>query len=333
MKKPIYALGTIASLVGTLGLSALVARRLVTPAPYTAKASVRESSASDVTLTATRDTRLPGTYRLQRGPQNVPVGQIISAADGAVRREAAAVIEAGEWAWDAIMYDTVDDIPASDEPLDGGTHVIHVHGQSLGPRQVLRGITVWRELGASSEILDFTKLPARSLDASASDEVVARVRAARERGATRVVLQGWSAGALAASVAASRVDVDAIIGVSPLLSVKTALRGAVGAAHLPRFVGSAAFRITKTPGLSRLGGAPTALTVTDWRDTPGVPTLLIHSRADTLVSGSDVTTTARRHGAEVVSFETAPHTLEWNEDPQRWDEAVRTFAVKHSLAR
>ncbi|MEK6309695.1 MAG: hypothetical protein V4755_03215, partial [Curtobacterium sp.] len=227
------------------------------------------------------------------------------------------------------MHDVVAEVlpgPAAgpDAPV-GRTHVVHVHGQSLGPRQVLRGVPVWAGLDASSEIVDTTDLPLRSLDPGAADRIVDRVRSARERGAERVVLQGWSAGALACSIAASRTPVDGLVGIAPLLDVRSALRGAVSAFRLPRFVGSVAARIATTPVLSRLAGAADPVRTATWQDA-GAPTLLLRSTADPFVAATDVSAAAQR-GATVVSFATAPHTLEWNEDPERFDDAVRTFAA------
>jgi dienelactone hydrolase len=321
------ALGTAVGAVGTLGLGAFVARRLLFPTPYAATATVRSADATVVDLDATRDTRLPGTYSLTRDGRCVRVGAVVgvdlSGAD-TVRRATTEEAALGSWGWDALMLDALDDVPGT-EPVDAPVHVVHVHGQSLGPRQVLRGVAVWRSLGASSEVVDTTDLPLRSLDPAAVDRITEAVRAARARGAERVVLQGWSAGALACSVAAARVDVDGLVAVSPLLSVRSALRGAVAGAHLPAFVGSIAARIVATPGLARLAGARTPVPVTAWQDSR-TPTLIVHSSADALVAAADVTAVAARQAAEVVTFRTAPHTLEWNEDPERWEAAVRGFA-------
>ncbi len=198
-----------------------------------------------------------------------------------------------------------------------------MHGQSLGPRQVLRGVGVWRALGATSEVLDTSDLPLRSLDPGAADRIEQAVRAARARGARRVVLQGWSAGALACSVVAARVPVDGIVAVSPLLDVAAALRGAVRAARLPSFVGAVAARIATTPVLCRLAGAPDPVPVTTWQES-ATPLLLVHSAADALVPDAEI---ARGHATRVVTFHTAPHTLEWNEDPERWEGVVRDFAA------
>jgi alpha-beta hydrolase superfamily lysophospholipase len=337
----ITALGTAAGAVGTLGLGAFVARRLLFPTPYTATATVRSTTDTEVELTATRDTRLPGTYDLQRDGTRVRVGAITETSTetstdpstgteagstgDTVRRSTTGPVAAGAWAWDALRHDGPDDVPGT-EPDAATTHVVHVHGQSLGPRQVLRGLGVWRSLGATSEVIDTTDLPLRSLDAGAADRIVTAVRAARARGVQRVVLQGWSAGALACSVAAARVDVDGLVGVSPLLDVDSALRGAVRAAHLPGFVGTVAGRIATTPVLSRLAGAPTPVATTAWQDS-ATPTLLIHSEADTLVAADDVVAVAAQQHATTVAFRTAPHTLEWNEDPERWETAVRDFAA------
>ncbi len=353
------AIGTAIGAAGTFGLGAVVARRLLFPSPYTATATVRASSADEVEFDATRDTRLPGTYRIVRGSTSVRVGGVAGHRDDVVRR---ALLDGpapatGEWTWDALMHDVVAEVlpgpatgrasgqateratgratgrasnPATGQATEratgrvAATHVVHVHGQSLGPRQVLRGIPVWEALGASSEIVDTTDLPLRSLDAGAAERIVERVRSARERGAERVVLQGWSAGALACSIAASRTSVDGLVGIAPLLDVRSALRGAVGAFRLPRFVGSVGARIATTPTLSRLAGAAVPVRIATWQAS-GTPTLLVRSTADPFVAAADVSA-AEQRGATVVSFRTAPHTLEWNEDPERFDDAVRTFA-------
>lgn len=329
------AIGTAIGAAGTFGLGAVVARRLLFPSPYTATATVRSSSADEVEFDATRDTRLPGTYRIVRGSTSVRVGTVAGHRDDVVRR---ALLDGptpatGEWTWDALMHDVVAEVlpgPATGRASGqatgrvAATHVVHVHGQSLGPRQVLRGIPVWEALGASSEIVDTTDLPLRSLDAGAAERIVERVRSARERGAERVVLQGWSAGALACSIAASRTSVDGLVGIAPLLDVRSALRGAVGAFRLPRFVGNVGARIATTPTLSRLAGAAVPVRIATWQAS-GTPTLLLRSTADPFVAAADVSA-AEQRGATVVSFRTAPHTLEWNEDPERFDDAVRTFA-------
>ncbi|MDR6169886.1 hypothetical protein [Curtobacterium sp. SORGH_AS_0776] len=325
----IAALGTAAGAVGTLGLGAFVARRLLFPTPYSATATVRGATPTEAEFVATRDTRLPGTYRLTRDGQDVRVQDVLDVDGDTVRRRTDGTAAVGEWGWDALLYDGLADVPG-DEPTDvlgdEPTHVVHVHGQSLGPRQVLRGIPVWRALGATSEVVDTTDLPLRSLDPGAVDRIVTAVRAARGRGATRVVLQGWSAGALACSVAASRVEVDGLVGISPLLSVPSALRGAVSGAHLPAFVGTVAARIATTAVLSRLAGAAAPVGTTAWQAS-ATPTLLVHSAADALVAEADVAAQTARPGTRAVAFRTAPHTLEWNEDPERWERAVRDFAA------
>lgn len=328
----IATIGSAVGGAGALALGALVARRLVVPTPYTATASVRSATSTEVVLTATRDTRLPGTSSLQRDGQRVTVGPLLRpVTDDAevVHRSLpgspSAAPSAGEWTWDAMLFDTAADVPGA-EPASSRTHVVHVHGQSLGPRQVLRGLAVWRALGATSTVVDTSDLPLRSLDPAAVDRIVAAVRAARARGAARVVLQGWSAGALACSVAASRVPVDGIVAVAPLLDVRSALRGAVGAARLPRFVVTVAARIATTPVLSRLAGVAHPVGTTTWQDST-TPTLVLHSEADVLVAADDVTAISRRADVHAVTFRTAPHTLEWNEDPERWETAVRDFAA------
>ncbi|WP_146240298.1 hypothetical protein [Curtobacterium sp. MCSS17_008] len=224
-----------------------------------------------------------------------------------------------------LVYTTEQDVPGTEPDGIARTHVVHVHGQSIGPQQVLRGLRVWRSLGASNQVVDTTDLPLRSLDPAAVDRVAAAAHAARARGAERVVLQGWSAGALAASAAAARTPVDAIVGVAPLLDVRSALRGAVTTARFPAAVAVVAGRVATTPGLSRLAGVPYPLTVTRWQ-AEGTPTLLLHSTADPLVAEPDLAA-QRARGARVVAFEHARHTLEWNEDPERWEAAVRDFAA------
>ncbi|MDO3699878.1 hypothetical protein Q3H92_19475, partial [Curtobacterium flaccumfaciens] len=126
----ITALGTAAGAVGTLGLGAFVARRLLFPTPYTATATVRSATDTEVDLTATRDTRLPGTYDLQRDDTRVQVGAITTAStagsDGdTVRRSVTDPVATGAWGWDALRYDGPDDVPGT-EPDAATTHVVHV---------------------------------------------------------------------------------------------------------------------------------------------------------------------------------------------------------------
>ncbi|OIH99735.1 MULTISPECIES: hypothetical protein [unclassified Curtobacterium] len=320
-------IGTAVGTAGSIALAALVARRLLAPAPYRATATVRSSTRTEALLDATRDTRLPGTYGLQRSGRRERIGTVLGVDGDAVRRAVSEPVDPGVWEWDALMADSPDDVPGEEPATTARTHVVHVHGQALGPRQVLRGLAVWRSLGASNTIVDTTDLPLRSLDPAAADRIVAAVRAARADGAERVVLQGWSAGALACAVAADREHVDGIVGVAPLLSMASALRGAVRAAHLPSVVGSLAARTASTPLVCRLAGTNDPVAVTTWPDRT-TPTLLLHSTADALVSADDVAAQAARAGVTAVAFHTAPHTLEWNEDPVRWDDAVRRFAAE-----
>lgn len=332
MTKEIYVVGTALGLAGTLGFGAVVGRRLLYPRPYEARVMVLTSIASEVTLVADRDSRQPGTYRLRRATESVRIGSILGETSTTVRREASGPVAEGEWDWDALMYDSAAEVLAARGPTTTvTTHVVHVHGQSLGPRQVLRGLPVWERLGARSEILDLTGFPERSFDPRAVEEIVHRIIAARQAGATRVVLQGWSAGALACSVAASRAKVDAVIGISPLLSIRSALRGAVSAVHLPRFVGNVAHRVLITPGFCLVAGAPEPVHPDHWMSGFDGPTLLLHSRADSLVSADDVEKLSERPNVQAVEFQTAPHTLEWNENPQRWDGLIEDFALRHSL--
>lgn len=322
------AFATAAGVAGTLGLSVVVAKRFLYASPYAATATVVTGDGDQVELTKNRDTTLPGTYRLARGDDTVTVGAIRTTTGTSVLREASPAAAAGEWAWDALMADSV---PAASEVAD--THVIHVHGQSLGPRQTVRGISVWTGLGASSEVLDVEGFPLRALDPATAGLIESRVRAARQQGAKRVILQGWSAGALACSVAAGRTPVDAIVAISPLLSVRTALRAAVAGFHLPRAIGSVSYRLLTTAGLSRLAGTVAPLTATKWVVTPGTPVLVLHSDADSLVAEADVEQLQQSDEVSVVTFDTAPHTLEWNESPTKWDQAIKTFAGANSLAR
>jgi len=328
MTTRLRALTTAGAVAGTLGLSVVVARRFLHAHPYAAKATVIAGSAGQVELVSTQDTALPGTYRLTRGDLNVTVGSVLGTENSTVRREASTTAAGGEWAWDALMFDRMNDVDSVAE-----THVIHVHGQSLGPRQTFRGLGAWTSLGASSEVVDVEAFPLRALDPDTPGLIESRVRAARQRGARKVVLQGWSAGALACSVAAGQAPVDAIVAISPLLSVKTALRAAVARLHLPSALGSVSHGLVTTPGLSRLAGAPMPLRNTEWVVTPGVPVLAMYSRADRLVAQTDVDDLHEAQGAEVIAFDTAPHTLEWNESPSKWEQGLTAFAKAHSLAR
>ncbi len=223
-----------------------------------------------------------------------------------------------------LVWTREQDVPGTEPDGVARVHVVHVHGQSIGPsrssaacgcgvpsaprtrwstRPTCRCAPSTRSPSTASPPPRTPPVPAApSGSCCRAGPPAPSPRRPRRRGRPSTGSSGWHR-----------------------CSTSGPLRGAVTAARFPAAVGVVAGRIATTPGLSRLAGVPYPLTVTRWQD-EGTPTLLLHSAADPLVAADDVAA-QRARGATTVAFDEARHTLEWNEDPERWETAVRDFAA------
>jgi len=152
---------------------------------------------------------------------------------------------------------------------------------------------------------------------------------AKQHGARRVVLIGWSNGAsMALRLATSSTHRDLIagvIGIAPVLDWASTIRLAVRGTRLPSLIAALALRALQSPTISSLLGAPEPLAFTNlaWTTTT-VPTLLLHSAGDRTASYADSVAFRDRNSGLVSlpDLPPVPHALEWNADPERFARIV-----------
>jgi len=223
----VVGVATLAS-VAAAALTVRVARQVVTP-PKSREEDIRVIGVGEntITLTATKDSLLPGRYGLwfDKGEGHARVGTILDATSTAVTRELVSVdfgvLGAGAKArlsgWFYLSpkelgfpYTDVEIdtelgvapawlIPAA-TPTDNW--VIEVHGRAVRRSETLRAVPVFREAGYTSLLVSYRNdedAPASadgrySLGDAEWRDVDAALSYAVANGAKNVVLMGWSMG-------------------------------------------------------------------------------------------------------------------------------------------
>lgn len=238
------------------------------------------------------------------------------------------------------------DAPAWLFPGDGdtaSTWAIHVHGSLSGRDAAFRSVHALGGTGYTSLVPSFrgdgegppAPLGAFTLGQTEWPDVDAAIALAREHGARRIVLVGWSSGAsIALRLAESSAHRSQIVGlilVSPVLSWRSSVLYIAANAGVPRVIASAAITALATPILSRLLGSPVPLEfdALDWTRRASqlsVPALLIHSEGDRTTPFRDTREFSETH--EQVTLATAKpsaHALEWNADPNFFEHTVDSW--------
>ncbi|MDN5632434.1 alpha/beta fold hydrolase [Glutamicibacter protophormiae] len=219
------------------GVAALVARHVVTPSTRPGNVTVLKlekdpNSGQDlVTLPATPDTRVAGTYalRFDEGRGLARIGFVVRQTGGTVTRLVERVysgelsVGARGW-WTGTVYARPSDaglpyedvqiptplgaapawfVPAEvDDAARAGTWAVMVHGRGAQRAECIRGARVARRLGLHSLLLSYRndgEAPATpdhryGLGFTEWEDVQAGIRYALEHGAMDVVLFGWSMG-------------------------------------------------------------------------------------------------------------------------------------------
>lgn len=311
-----------------------------------------------VSLAESRLTRQPGTWGLRWAGGLARVGPVSAVVDGTVRRPllggdvpvagTAAVLDTGPWDPDpaarGLAFSDVEvptplgPAPAWLVPGDADTWVVAVHGRGGSRREALRVLPALHSLGLPVLVVSYRN----DGDAPASpdrrdhlgdaewEDVEAAVRFARERGARRIVLYGWSMGGAITGAfldrSAEAADVVAVVWDAPLVDWRATLRLQARNRRLP-------------PGLTPLATAITSRRIRidfdrfDLRRRPPAvrpPTLLVHTDDDTAVPVSASRALAAAapgldwalRYVEVAGLE---HTAAWNADPAAYEETVTSF--------
>ena len=169
-------------------------------------------------------------------------------------------------------------------------------------------------------------------------DVEAAVMEAVARGATEILLGGWSMGGAIALQLLDRSPVSRLVSRvvldGPVIDWGDVLAHHAREHRLPPHIGALARAMMRQRWGHRFLGVHEGvdLALTDWvrrADELAHPMLLIHSADDEFVpAGPSRALAAAR--PDLVRFEewhVARHCKEWNTEPQRWEALVRDFAA------
>jgi pimeloyl-ACP methyl ester carboxylesterase len=362
-----------AAAVATAAVSVVIARRVIIP-PSRREEDVAIRSvdleAGLVVLDSTADSRLPGDYSFwfTRESGHARLGEIVASTPTTVTRRLLGV-DSGDitvarrgrltgWFYltpadldvpfdDVAISTPLGDAPAWLVPAADASRdrwAIHVHGRAVRRPETLRAVPIFRDAGYNSLVVSYRN----DNEAPRSDDfryalgdrewldIDAAMRLAVERGATQIVLVGWSMGGSMVLQALMRSPVgDHVTGVmleSPVVDWIAALDFQVRLRRLPVFVRSFVILLFK----SRWGRVFTGLAepldidrldfVTRAKELDR-PVLILHSDDDGFVpsTASRALAIARPDIVSYEAFEVARHTKLWNYDRVRWEGAIRDW--------
>lgn len=311
-----------------------------------------------LTLAASRLARQPGVWGVRWSGGLARTGPVLADRGREIDRPltggdvpppgVAAVMDAGPFDPDptarGLAFTDVDvptplgPAPAWLVPGPEDTWVIAVHGRGGARREALRVLPALHRLGLPVLSVsyrndgDAPSSPDRfdHLGDAEWEDVAAAVRFARDAGARRVVLYGWSMGGAVIGALLDRAPeaaaVAAVVWDAPLVDWRATLRRQARNRRLP-------------PGLTPLATAVTARRIGidfdrfDLRRRPPAvrpPTLLVHTDEDTSVPvgpSRALAAAAPSLGWPMRYVEVAgmEHTAAWNADPQAYEDLVAEF--------
>jgi hypothetical protein len=226
----------------------------------------------------------------------------------------------------------------------GSDWAILVHGRGARREETLRAVPVLRDAGWTSLVTayrndrDAPRGPDGRYNLGLSEwrDVEAAMGHAVSHGARRILLFGWSMGGAIVLQALDRSPLsDYVVGValdSPVIDWGVVLRHHGRLHKVPGPLVRVATDLMGSSRSRRLVGVrePIDVARTDWvarADELRHPMLLVASDGDDFVPiGPAVALAGRR--PDLVRFErweSAGHCREWNQDPERWERAVREF--------
>jgi pimeloyl-ACP methyl ester carboxylesterase len=354
--------------VAALGaLSVYVARRIIIPVK-TRVEDLRVLGCTDttVTLSKTLDSLAPGQYGLyfSEGSGHARIGAILEIGQSRVVRELIAV-DHGDLAaatrgsiagWfylhpdelgipyeDVVVETPVGPSPAwlIPAPVKSSRWVIAVHGRGVRRQECLRAVEVTRRCGYNSLLVSYRN------DGDAPQSVDGRyalgdtewrdVDAALEfviaRGATEVVLMGWSmGGAISLQLATRSAHADILRGImleSPVINWVDTINYQTDAQHAPRAVSAIARTLVSSSWARGLTGQvePIDLDRLDFVARAAeltLPILLMHSADDGYVPpyASRALALARPDIVTFDEFTIARHAKLWNYDAARFNDDI-----------
>lgn len=353
-------------------LSVHVARKVVA-VPRKREEDIRILAITDstITLSATDDTRTPGRYGLffSQGAGHLRLGDIRSMDATSVTRDLLVVdfgtprpgLRARFSGWfylnprelDVEVEDVLIDtpigaapawvVPASSPTTDW---VIHVHGRGVTRGETIRGVPVFRAAGYNSLLISYRNdgVAPESADhrfalgGTEWRDLEAALDFAIARGATRVLLMGWSmGGAISLQGAIQSRHRELFRGIvldSPVVDWRSVLEFQAASMSVPLPIRRTVLQLIGTSW----GGAFTgqdepidlnSLDLVTRAEELSVPTLLLHSADDGYVP-ADASRALALLRPDIVTFEeftVARHAKLWNYDEARWNRVIREWLL------
>ncbi len=325
---------------------------------------------ASVTLPATEASRSPGAYGLvwqdsataQR--HSGQLGRILASDGRTVTRElqatslpaagAKAKITVTVWSSDprqalGLDYQDVDypgdlgPMPAWYLPGPRSTWVLQVHGLGAGRSAGLRTMPQLHDLGYPVLDITYRNDPGAPHDTNGNrqlgntewHDLDAAVRYARSRGATGVVLYGFSmGGGIVETYLQRAADTSAVRSVvldAPALDYRAAIDTIATGLGLPFPVAGVTAPFIRLRAGVDLDQAD-ALAANRRNGGPQQPVLLFHGTADAVVPYASSARFARDWPDKVrlVTVPGAGHTASWNADPTRYGSALAEFLARHA---
>lgn len=365
-----------ASGAGSLAAAAYFARKVLTPDRHRPDdVVIRSAGARSVTLGTTAETVVPGRYGLwiEDGWGHVRVGDVLDVDLGAgtVERELLGVdrgyLAPGPARWNSYYHCAPPDesigletehvtypgelgpMPAWVVPAEGGTGsrwAVLVHGRGARREETVRAMAPLRAQGWTCLTPTYRNdegVPAGpdgryALGLSEWRDVDAALAYAVARGATELLVAGWSMGGAIVLQLLDRSPRAALVS-RVLLDAPVIDWGDVLAHHarehrVPQVIGSLARTMMRQRWGHRLVGVHEGvdLALTDWvrrADELHHRILLIHSDDDEFVpvGPSRRLAMARPDLLTFPEWHRARHCMEWNTEPERWEHLVAEFAA------
>ena len=224
-----------------------------------------------------------------------------------------------------------------------GPWAIMVHGRGANRMEAIRAVPVARELGLTSLLISYRndrEAPAThdfryGLGFTEWKDVQTAISYAKSRGATQIVLFGWSMGGAivlqTADLSFYRDDIAALVLTGPVVDWFELIAHHSRTRRIPTGIGRLATDLISHRAGRVLTGlaAPVDLKALDWLSRAEhlrTPTLVLHSVNDEFVPAASSRRLAELNAlVEFVPFTRARHTKEWNVDPERWEGAVRRW--------
>ena len=354
--------------VAALGaLSVYVARRIIIPVKTRVEdLRVLGCTETTVILSKTLDSLAPGQYGLyfSEGSGHARIGAILEIGPNWVVRELIAV-DHGDltaatrgsiagWFYldpeelgfpyeDVVIETPVGPAPAWLVPAPGESSrwVISVHGRGVRRQECLRAVEVIRRCGYNSLLVSYRNdgdAP-QSVDGRYAlgdtewRDVDAALEFAIARGATEVVLMGWSmGGAISLQLATRSAHAHILRGImleSPVINWVDTINYQTDAQHAPRVVSAIARTLVSSPWARGLTGQvePIDLDRLDFVARAGeltLPILLMHSADDGYVPpyASRALALERPDIVTFDEFTIARHAKLWNYDADRFNEDI-----------